>query len=91
MVGAFIVGDVISMEPGKLWKEIGKLSGVSKTQFDKYFEGCNEACAIEIQRYWPLVQRVGLHQMRLKVKIEPPQSYRYLCETQTGMLVGNDT
>lgn len=91
MVGAFIVGDVISMEPGKLWREIGKLSGVTKTQFEEYFEGCNEACAIEIQRYWPFSQRVGLRQMRSKVKIEPPQSYRYLCEAQTGMLVGNGT
>ncbi len=88
MVGAFIVGEVISMPPAKLWRKIGKHSGVSKTEFDRYYEGCEEACAIEIAKYWSLAKRVGLRQLRSKVKIEPPQSYRYLCEKKTGMIVG---
>ena len=88
MVGAFIVGNIISMHPKKLWEKIGTQSGVSMAEFYHYYEGCNKACAIKVAKYWSLDRRIGLSQLRSRVKIEPPQSYRYLCEKKTNMIVG---
>jgi predicted transcriptional regulator len=89
MVGAFIVGEVLAMPAELLWSRVGDQTGISKKAFDAYFDGSPYACAIQICRYWPLQSRVGLKQLRSRVKIEPPQSYRYLCEKQTGKIFGS--
>lgn len=90
LVGAFMVGEVLALPPTKLWTEVGAKSGISRSEFLEYFEGCDEGCAIGIDRYWALASRVGLKQLRSRIKIEPPQSYRYLCEKQTGKIMGGN-
>lgn len=90
LVGAFLIGSIIQKSRTALWKEIGSFSGVSRTEFMDYFEGCPLASAIEIIQYWPLEQRVSLHQLRTLNQIEPPQSYRYLCQEKTGQLLSHN-
>jgi len=87
LVGAFIVGEIIKKSPTALWRHIGSKSGVSRNEFLEYFSGCGIASAIEIARYWPLENRVPLGQLREHNNIEPPQSYRYLCEEKTGRIL----
>lgn len=87
LVGAFVIGNIIQEKPLLLWKKVGNQSGVSREEFLEYFSGCDLASAIEILQYWDLEQRVTLKQLRSKNKIEPPQSYRYLCQDKTGMLL----
>jgi len=87
LVGAFVVGDVLSANPIALWEKLGKQTGISKVEFDEYFDGCKKGCAIEICKYWSLKHPVGLSRLRAEVKINPPQSYRYLCSVQTGQIL----
>lgn len=89
LVGAFTVGAVIQNAPSTLWRKIGKECGVTHREFMAYFQGCETASAIEIGQYWELENRVSLSQLRKRVKIEPPQSYRYLCGVQTGKILSN--
>ncbi len=90
LVGAFVIGSVVRKSKASLWKQVGKYSGVSHMEFMEYFEGCEIASAIQISQYWPLEQRVSLQQMRELNKIEPPQSYRYLCQEKTGQLLSQN-
>lgn len=90
LVGAFVIGAVIQKSKTTLWKHVRKHSGVSYAEFMRYFEGCDVASAIEIAQYWPLDQRVSLRDMRTLNKIEPPQSYRYLCQEKTGQLLSQN-
>lgn len=87
LVGAFVVGKIMCGKPEYLWRKIGKLSGVTREEFFKYYEGCDRGCAIGIQRFWELDAQVGLSEMRERANIEPPQSYRYLCSDQMTRLV----
>lgn len=79
LVGAFIIGCVLQKSPQVLWKLVGAKSGITKSEFMAYFDGCSVASAIEISQYWSLEERVSLNQLRNLSEIEPPQSYRYLC------------
>lgn len=88
LVGAFTIGNVIQQPPSFLWKSFGAETGIGKDEFMEYFEGCELGSAIEISQYWELENRVSLSQLRKRVNIEPPQSYRYLCENKTGKILG---
>lgn len=88
LVGAFTIGRILTKAPALLWKKIGAESGLSRALFMNYFENCDVGCAIEIERYCPLVDRVCLNQIRKRAKIEPPQSYLYLCRIKADILVG---
>lgn len=90
LVGAFIIGDVIQKSKVALWKQVKEHSGVSYAEFMMYFDGCDVASAIGIAQYWPLDQRVSLSDMRALNKIEPPQSYRYLCQEKAGQLLSQN-
>ncbi|ODB82369.1 hypothetical protein A3194_19125 [Candidatus Thiodiazotropha endoloripes] len=91
LVGAFLVGEIIQKSPTILWKEIGGDSGVSRKQFLGYFSGCKVASAIEITKYWELENRISLGKLREISNIEPPQSYRYLCEEKTGNILAQSS
>lgn len=87
LVGAFVIGKVLQAAPQNLWKLIGAESGVTKSEFMDYFNGCANASGIEIAHYWSLEERVSLSQLRDLGSIEPPQSYRYLCEEKLEQLL----
>ena len=87
LVGAFIIGKILQKPPQTLWRQVGVESGVSHKEFMEYFEDCEIASALEVAQYWPLENRVSLEQLRTLNNIEPPQSYRYLCEEKTGKLL----
>ncbi len=90
LVGAFVIGAIIQEKKSKLWEQIGKHTGVSRTEFMQYFDGCKLASALEISNYWSLEQSISLQDMREFNNIEPPQSYRYLCQETTGQLLSQN-
>lgn len=87
LVGAFSIGRIHNDTPKTIWRLVGHESGVSKEAFFDYFKGTNTACALEIKKYWCLTNPVCINEMRSRTKIDPPQSFRYLCERQTGNLL----
>ncbi|MDY6980317.1 MAG: ASCH domain-containing protein [Pseudomonadota bacterium] len=91
LVGAFLVGRVIQKSPIALWRNVGNVSGVSRKEFLEYFSGCEFASAIEISEYWELDNRISLNKLREVSNIEPPQSYRYLCEEKTGNILAQSS
>lgn len=74
--GAFEVSQVLAMPPRALWQAVREAAGVTKEEFDTYFEGTELGFAIEIRKVWRMAP-VTLATMR-RLRLRPPQSYQYL-------------
>jgi predicted transcriptional regulator len=79
MQGAFRVGKTISGKPSTIWKKFGKQTGVTRTEFNAYFAGKDQAHALMIEDAWTLPTPVQLACLRKeKQGFRPPQSFHYI-------------
>ncbi|MFC1994303.1 ASCH domain-containing protein [Chloroflexota bacterium] len=76
VVGSFKVGEIIRREPKLLWKELGRLSGISKSEFFKYFEDSDIGFAIEIRDLE--VWQIPVNPRPFLADFKPPRSYKYI-------------
>ena len=83
LVGFAIVESVTIDSPHKLWKKIGKRSGITILEFEQYYLGADTGYAINFSNVDSLNKPISLPQLRTKVDgFHPPQSYQYLCPNQ---------
>lgn len=88
LVGGFTIDGVISKCPHSLWKSIGKLSGVNRVEFMRYFDGVDVGHAIRIVNAWQLEIPVPLDVIRKRIPgFHPPQVFRYLDRREHERLV----
>lgn len=88
--GAFEVKDVLEAAPSQLWRTVGSESGITREEFESYFEGAETGYAIRIQRAWEFDQPQSLTSLRRRLpKFAPPQSYHYLDKAKAAALMGN--
>lgn len=81
--GAFRVARVASMAVRSVWREFCDDLGVSRAVFDRYFDGCSLAHAIEIDRVWTW-DPFSLASLRRRFHgFNPPQSYMHWPERWT--------
>ena len=79
MMGLFVVSDVISDSPYKLWKKVGSLSGISKNEFNNYYDGSKIGYGIKIKNVSLFRSPISLTNLKsLLPGFRPPQCYRYL-------------
>jgi len=87
LVGYAVVESVTIEIPDKLWKKVKIRSGVSKFEFDQYYQGAGLGYAINFSNVDALISPIPLSSLRCKVKgFHPPQSYRYLCHNQASSI-----
>lgn len=78
LTGAFVVGGVEAGTPRTLWEKVRRECGITKAQYDDYFQGTEKAYGIRIERAWRLKAPVKLAKLRRhSAGFHPPQSYRY--------------
>lgn len=78
LVGEFTLGSVISGTPLSVWRKTSKSAGITKSFFDEYFSGKNEAYALEILDFKSFKKPIEANSVI--VDFTPPQSYRYIEE-----------
>jgi predicted transcriptional regulator len=81
VVGEFEVNGIYRDTPSKIWAKTKKFAGIDKVFFDEYYEGREVAVAIgvgAVQRY-----ETPLELSAFGADITPPQSFRYLTESNT--------
>lgn len=79
LVGGFVVKKVIATQPAKLWRLVGSVSGLTKTQFMDYYSGTSLGFGICIEKAWRLEKPVSLAVLKQTwSKFSPPQGFRYL-------------
>jgi predicted transcriptional regulator len=87
--GAFEVKKVLSRSTESIWRQFGSKTGLSKREFDTYYQGKETACAIVIGRVWRFGKPVHLETLKESRKgFRPPQSHHYICEVDFSRSVG---
>ena len=88
LVGRAEVAEVKVARTGQIWKEHGSETGISRSEFNDYFEGLDEAVAIRLIDIHRLDKPRPLQDLRNRLSgFQPPQSYRYLDRAQVAALV----
>lgn len=89
IVGAFAISAVVAEKPAKLWRRFGPKTGMSKREFDSYFEGVSQGYGFEVGKRWQLPKPVTLAVLRKTVPgFHPPQSYRYMEMQKIELILG---
>lgn len=76
--GGFRVAQVWQGSPEYIWREVSDLAGITRRDFDAYFEGSTIAYALEIKEVWEYQKPVSLNTLRNRFpNFVVPQSWRY--------------
>jgi predicted transcriptional regulator len=83
--------EVAAVEVGptiQIWREHGPETGISRSEYNHYFDGVDQAVAIKLVNIHPLDNPRPLQDLRNRLSgFQPPQSYRYLNRAQVAALV----
>jgi predicted transcriptional regulator len=79
LVGTASIGNIQVSAHDDIWCRHGARTGISRDEYDDYFEGADTAVAIILTSVLPLPRAVPLRELRQGRKwFRPPQSFRYL-------------
>lgn len=87
IVGEFDVAGIITATPDGLWERTSEYAGISREFFNSYFEGRQNAFAIEVagvRRFAEPIQPA-----RVIENFTPPQSYMYVSD-DIGRVTGDE-
>ncbi|MEO5663105.1 MAG: ASCH domain-containing protein [Nocardioides sp.] len=82
VLGVAQLKEIHTSSPEDIWKRFGDTAGVSRAEFNVYFEGSETASALELTNARRSGADVPLSALR-EFGLEPPQSWRYV-ERQTA-------
>ena len=77
-VGVVPINGVDRRSPAELWTSHEEHTGVSRSYFDQYFEGCDVGHAVELGDFQVLEPITMADMNAILPGFRPPQSYRYL-------------
>jgi predicted transcriptional regulator len=77
LVGAFRVDRVVEKPLRDLWKMVQSQAGISREEFDAYFEGVSTGVGIFFSELWLLPNPMGLQDLKEMLDFQPPQGFRY--------------
>lgn len=81
LCGSFIVDRVVSKSPAKLWEQVRLSAGISKAEFEAYYEGRELGFGIFLKAATSVSEPISLTNLRKTwANFHPPQSYRYLSD-----------
>lgn len=79
VVGFAHVSGVHTMAPSTLWRRFSSVSGLTRAEFDEYFNGIEKGVAIELKSPSRLARAVTLKRLRkLSAGFQPPQFFMRL-------------
>lgn len=88
LVGRAEVAEVKVAPTSQIWREHGRETGISQSEYIDYFEGLDDAVAIKLVNIRRLDKPRPLQDLRRSIAgFQPPQSYRYLNRTEVSALV----
>jgi predicted transcriptional regulator len=76
-----IVENVVHASPTRIWRDYGHCTGITRSEFDRYFQGSKTACAIILRQIRRITPVLALGQIRsLLSSFHPPQFFKKLRE-----------
>lgn len=86
LIGWFEIKEIICEKPKILWKKVKNDAGVTKKEFDTYYQKSDMGVAIRIEDRHTIKKPIPLHTVREKwTKFRPPQSFHYLKEEEISI------
>lgn len=86
VLGTFWVDRVVSTSPEDLWPLVEDSAGISREEFDAYYDGARQGVGIFIRSAQAAHTPYQLHELRLEwPDFHPPQAYRYLKSMGEGV------
>jgi predicted transcriptional regulator len=77
--GIFYVERIIQDTPSKLWDKVETQAGISKVEFQEYYQNCNLGYGIFLKKSEYFEPPISLELIKKEwKKFHPPQSYKYL-------------
>jgi len=94
LVGAFKVNRAVEMPLKELWEAVHDRAGITREEFDVYYEGTSTGVAIFFSEARNLPHPIELRDLKESVGFQPPQGFRYataseLASPQLAELVGD--
>ncbi|MCG2769994.1 MAG: ASCH domain-containing protein [Anaerolineae bacterium] len=78
LVGAFKVDQVVEKPLEELWETVHDRAGVTREEFDAYYDGVSIGIAIFFRQVWSLPAPIELEDLKERmVGFHPPQGFRY--------------
>lgn len=79
VVGSARVRSLHSLAPSSLWRRFGDVSGLSRDEFFRYFDGVERGFVLVLESPTRLPQPVALERLRtLNPAFQPPQFFQHL-------------
>jgi predicted transcriptional regulator len=87
LIGHFRIKDIIVEKPSKLWHHVRGAAGISKKEFQSYFEGVEYGVGIVMEEFESFHSPVGLDILRVNLKgFHPPQGHVYLNKKKVQLI-----
>lgn len=78
LAGAFKVEEIIAKPLGELWNLVQDKAGVTKKEFDEYFQGVDTGIGIFFNEVWSLDEPIKIRDwVEQGISFQPPQGFRY--------------
>ena len=68
------------------WRRYGPTLGLSRAEYDTYLDGINSAYLLHLTKVNTLNEPLPLRHLREEGPFQPPQSFRYVAETDPARL-----
>lgn len=82
LAGAFQVEQVVERSVKTLWQLVKEKAGISRQEFDAYYQGASTGVAIFFQQVWQIPEPIVLDELRRSANFKPPQSFRYVTKNE---------
>lgn len=91
LVGSVVVEKTETRAPSTIWRKYGQLTGLSRSEFNSYVESAGQAVAIHVRDPRVLAVPASLDELRRRAPgFRPPQSYRFVAESELGELLNGE-
>ena len=83
LAGAFKVDQVVEEPLQKLWEKVHHKAGVTREEFDTYYNGAASGVGIFFTEVWPFPDPIKLQDLQEQITgFQPPQGFRYATKNE---------
>ncbi len=92
LVGAVRIETLHTLAPSTVWERWGARTGLSRSEFNDYVEGCDVVTALLLDAAVPFSAPIPLASLRLRWdRFIVPQSYRYLDTQEINAVLNGES
>jgi len=79
IIGAFQINHIIADNPIEIWNQVKDAAGITREQFDTYYNGINTGYGIFIKQVIKYPEPIPLNKIREQIdNFSVPQNFRYM-------------